>query len=55
MLEFARWKYAVIVLVALLGILYALPNMYPQDPSVQVTAARGSQVGPALADRVPAG
>ena len=52
MLEFARWKYAVIVLVALLGILYALPNMYPQDPSVQVTAARGSQVGPALADRV---
>ncbi len=26
--------------------------MYPQDPSVQVTAARGSQVGPALADRI---
>lgn len=52
MLEFPRWKYVVIVLVALVGILYALPNLYPQDPSVQVTSTRGSQVTQALADRV---
>jgi preprotein translocase subunit SecD len=52
MLEFPRWKYVVIVLVALVGILYALPNLYPQDPSVQVTSTRVSQVTQALADRV---
>ncbi|NLC61304.1 MAG: protein translocase subunit SecD [Gammaproteobacteria bacterium] len=52
MLEFPRWKYAVIVLVALLGLLYALPNLYPQDPSVQVTATRGNQITQALGDRV---
>ena len=52
MLEFPRWKYAVIVLVALLGILYALPNLYPQDPSVQVTATRGNEITQALGDRV---
>src|SRR5690554_1351622 len=52
MLEFPRWKYAVIVLVALFGLLYALPNMYPQDPSVQVTATRGSQISQAVGDRV---
>ena len=54
MLEFPRWKYVVIVLVALLGVLYALPNLYPQDPSVQVTASRGSQITQALGDRVRA-
>ena len=52
MLEFPRWKYVLIVLVALVGILYAMPNLYPQDPSVQVTAGRGSQVTQALGDRV---
>ncbi|MFZ7096352.1 protein translocase subunit SecD [Luteimonas dalianensis] len=54
MLEFPRWKYVVIVLVALLGTLYALPNLYPQDPSVQVTASRGSQITQALGERVQA-
>ena len=54
MLEFPRWKYVVIVLVAILGTLYALPNLYPQDPSVQVTASRGSQITQALGERVRA-
>ena len=44
MLEFARWKYFVILVVLLLSALYALPNMFPQDPSVQVTANRGAAV-----------
>src|SRR5690606_38661933 len=48
MLEFPRWKYVVILIVVLLSALYALPNIYPQDPSVQVTANRGFQVGPPL-------
>ena len=52
MLEFPRWKHVLIVLVALFGLLYALPNMYPQDPSVQVTASRGNQITQALGDRV---
>jgi preprotein translocase subunit SecD len=54
MLEYARWKYVVILLVLLLSALYALPNLYPQDPSVQVTANRGSTVDAALRDRAAA-
>jgi preprotein translocase subunit SecD len=54
MLEYARWKYVVIVLVLLLSALYALPNIYPQDPSVQVTANRGSTVDAAMKARVEA-
>jgi preprotein translocase subunit SecD len=52
MLEFPRWKYALIVLVMLVSALYALPNIYPQDPSVQVTAARGAPIDDALRERV---
>src|SRR5688572_5430842 len=52
MLEYARWKYVLILLVVLLSALYALPNLYPQDPSVQVTANRGGTVDAALEARV---
>ncbi|HEY5802981.1 MAG TPA: protein translocase subunit SecD, partial [Lysobacter sp.] len=46
------WKYFVILVVLLLSALYALPNIYPQDPSVQVTASRGAKVDPALSAQV---
>ena len=52
MLEYARWKYVLILLVLLVSTLYALPNIYPQDPSVQVTANRGSTVDAALKTRL---
>lgn len=54
MLEYARWKYVVILLVVLLSALYALPNLYPQDPSVQITANRGAAIDAALRQRVDA-
>ena len=54
MLEFPRWKYVVILLVVLLSTLYALPNIYPQDPSVQITANRGAAIDDALRQKVEA-
>ena len=54
MLEFPRWKYVVIVLVLLASTLYSLPNLYPKDPSVQVTATRGGATGDALKAQVKA-
>ncbi|MDZ4350413.1 MAG: protein translocase subunit SecD [Xanthomonadaceae bacterium] len=52
MLDFPRWKYALVVLVVLFGIFYALPNIYPQDPAVQISANRGAEVDDALLRRV---
>lgn len=52
MLTYARWKYVVFLIVVLLSAVYALPNIYPQDPSVQVTANRGAAVDAALRARV---
>ena len=54
MLEFPRWKYIVILLVVLLSVLYALPNIYPQDPSVQITANRGAATGAELDAKIGA-
>jgi preprotein translocase subunit SecD len=52
MLEFPRWKYAIILIVVLLSTLYALPNIYLKDPSVQITANRGATVDAALRQRI---
>ncbi len=54
MLEFPRWKYALVALLVLAGILYASPNLFPQDPAVQVSASRGGTVDAALQARVMA-
>ena len=52
MLEFPRWKYALILLVVLLSALYALPNLYPQDPSLQISANRGAVLDETLNQRI---
>ena len=36
MLEYARWKYVLIAVVLLLALLFALPNVFGQDPALQV-------------------
>jgi preprotein translocase subunit SecD len=52
MLEFARWKYIVAALVLLIATIYSLPNLFPQDAAVQITANRGNTVDAALQERV---
>lgn len=52
MLEFPRWKYILILVVVLISGLYALPNIYPKDPSVQITASRGAAIDDALRAKV---
>ncbi|QSQ53655.1 protein translocase subunit SecD [Xanthomonas translucens pv. undulosa] len=54
MLEFPRWKYFLILTVLAFSALYALPNVYQKDPSVQITASRGGQLDEALRERVSA-
>jgi preprotein translocase subunit SecD len=52
MLVYGRSKYIVALLVLLLSTLYSLPNLYPQDPSVQITPNRGAKVDAAFQARV---
>lgn len=36
------WKYAIILLALLVGLIYALPNFFGEDPAVQVSAGKSS-------------
>jgi preprotein translocase subunit SecD len=39
--QYPLWKYILILLIILVGTVYALPNLYGEDPAVQITSARG--------------
>ena len=43
MRRYGIWKYTLIICVLLLGFIYALPNLYAPDPSVQVSYNSSSQ------------
>ncbi len=48
MSDFPRWKYLLVAIVLVLGIVYALPNVFLPQPAVQVTANRNGVVDQAL-------
>jgi preprotein translocase subunit SecD len=39
--QYPAWKYLLIMLVLAVGVLYALPNLFGEDPALQVTSSRG--------------
>lgn len=45
------WKYVLVVIVVVMGLLYALPNLYGEAPVVQVSALRGAPMDDALQAR----
>jgi len=54
MLDFPKWKYALVFLILSFSVLYFLPNLFPQEPAVQVSANRGGSIDANLQQRVSA-
>ena len=51
--RYSWWKYLIIGLMLLIGIIYALPNLFGEDPAVQISPARtGLQIDQPLYVRV---
>ncbi|WFF42298.1 protein translocase subunit SecD [Salinicola endophyticus] len=40
--RYPLWKYLLILIVFAVGVIYALPNLYPQDPAVQISTTNGT-------------
>jgi preprotein translocase subunit SecD len=40
--RYPLWKYAILLVALIIGVLYTLPNFFGEDPAVQVSAARSS-------------
>ncbi|QQS54361.1 MAG: protein translocase subunit SecD [Candidatus Competibacteraceae bacterium] len=53
--QYPWWKYLLIGLVILWGLIFALPNLFGEDPAVQISGARANTaIDPAFQDRVAA-
>jgi preprotein translocase subunit SecD len=42
--KYPIWKYLLILMIGTLGVIYALPNLYPPDSAVQITPAKSGDV-----------
>lgn len=41
--RYPLWKNLMVILVVAIGVLYSLPNIYGEDPAVQISGTRGQQ------------
>ena len=42
--RYPAWKYILIVVLVVIGIIYAMPNLYGDDPALQITSSRGVEI-----------
>ncbi|MEC6833145.1 protein translocase subunit SecD [Photobacterium toruni] len=42
--RYPLWKNLLVLFALIIGLLYALPNVYGEDPAIQITGARGASV-----------
>lgn len=52
MKPYARWKYVALILAVVFGTLYALPNLYGDEPSVQISHHSGEPLPAAFGEQV---
>jgi preprotein translocase subunit SecD len=52
--SFPLWKNLLVILIFALGTLYSLPNLFGDDPSVQVSALNGTKIEQAKASQIEA-
>ncbi len=46
------WKYLLLIVVIIPGLLYALPNLFGDDPGIQIRATRGYDLDPAIVEQI---
>ena len=42
--QYSVWRYLLILLIVTVGFVYALPNLYGEDPALQITSSRGFEL-----------
>ncbi len=50
--RYPLWKYLLIVAVAVIGVIYALPNLYGEYPAIQISPTRTTRVDSVVVARV---
>ncbi|MED5524673.1 protein translocase subunit SecD [Gallaecimonas pentaromativorans] len=52
--KYPLWKYLMLIVVVVIGFLYAAPNLYGEDPAIQVSGVRSAVVDNSTLDKVRA-
>ena len=50
--QYPAWKYTLIAVALVAGVIFALPNLFGEDPAVQVSPVRGAPIDAAFRDRL---
>jgi preprotein translocase subunit SecD len=54
-MRYPAWKYVLILFVMVISTLYALPNLYPDEPAIQITGAKaGSSIDQSVLNQAKA-
>lgn len=49
---FPRWKYGLLICVLGVGLIYSLPNLYGEDPAVQISGLKGKTIDETVVTKV---
>ncbi|SET12315.1 protein translocase subunit SecD [Thorsellia anophelis] len=50
--KYPLWKYILLIVAIIIGGIYALPNIYGEDPAIQIQGTRGANIDLATNDRI---
>jgi preprotein translocase subunit SecD len=50
--QYPLWKYLLLIFILVVGVIYALPNLYGADPSLQISGSRNHEVDDTVAARL---
>ncbi len=50
--QYPLWKYLLIIFVLIIGTIYALPNLYGEDPALQISGTRTAELDSAAQERL---
>jgi preprotein translocase subunit SecD len=50
--RYPLWKYLVVLVAVVAGVIYALPSLYGEDPALQITTARGEVPAESVQQRI---
>ena len=50
--QYPLWKYLLLVFVLVVGVIYALPNVYGEDPALQISGSRNAILDATTQDKV---
>jgi len=50
--QYPAWKYLLLIFILVVGVIYALPNLYGADPALQISGSRNNEVDAAVTTRL---